>query len=146
MRLIKSREGLTRDRGITDSTMERFTGSLPATVPICESLEIFCNIISVTSEQHKDLRPVSVNKVGTANQRFAEWFNYHPPFPNESSPLINIFNDGAVAAENVNCYKAFELGFEAASKIDDVMFSDVTLSNKDKTITMISAINSWNSC
>ena len=32
MRLIKSRGGLTRGRGITESTMETFTGSLPTTV------------------------------------------------------------------------------------------------------------------
>ena len=55
MRIIKSKGGLTCGRGITDSTMERFTASLPATVPICESLEIFRNVTSGTTEQPKGL-------------------------------------------------------------------------------------------
>ena len=61
MRLIKSKGGLTRGRGISDSTMERFTGSLPATVPICESSETFRNVITGSSEQHKDLSPMYLN-------------------------------------------------------------------------------------
>ena len=47
--LIKSKGGLMCGRGISDSTMERFTGSLPATVPICESLETCCDVITGSS-------------------------------------------------------------------------------------------------
>ena len=54
MLLIKSK-GRLMHGGISNSTMERFTGSLPETVPICESLETFCNVITRSSEQHKDL-------------------------------------------------------------------------------------------
>ena len=53
--IIKSKGGLTCGRGITDETMEKFTGSIPATVPICESLQIFCNVTSGTTEHHEDL-------------------------------------------------------------------------------------------
>ena len=60
-----------------------------------------------------------LDKVGNINQKFVEWFNYHPPFPEESNALINIAN-GVVASENVNCYKAFELGLDAARKVIDV--------------------------
>ena len=81
--------------------MEGFTGSLPATVPICESLETFCNVITGSSEQHKDIRPMYLNEVGNNNQKFVEWFNYHPPFPEELNAVINIAN-GVVASENVN--------------------------------------------
>ena len=136
MRLIKSRGGLTRGRGITESTMETFTGSLPTTVPICEALENFCNITSGSSDQHKDLRPSSTDKVGKVYDKFVDWLDYHFPFPEESSALVNISN-GIVADDDVNCFQAFAVGFEAASKIDDLPFSDV----KDKVFTMSSVAN-----
>ena len=50
-------------RGITDSTMERFTGSIPATVPIYESLEIFCNVTTGMTEQHKDPKPMPLSVI-----------------------------------------------------------------------------------
>ena len=45
VRLIKSRGGLTRGWGITESTMETFTGSLPTTVPICDQISSKRNIV-----------------------------------------------------------------------------------------------------
>ena len=135
MRLIKSRGGLTRGRGITDTTMEIFTCSLPATVPICESFEEFCNVLSGSSEQHKDLRPSSLKKCFDVHKTFIEWFDHHPPFPNEAISMINISN-GVVASTNVNCHKAFEIGFEAASKINDMEFCNVEISRKEKVVTM----------
>ena len=72
--------------------------------------------------------------VGNTNQRFVEWFSYHSPFPEQSTDLINISN-GIVADENINCHRAFEIGFIAAWKI-------VKLSNKDKAVTMSCSIRS----
>ena len=53
MRLIKSKGGLTRGRGISNSTMQKFTNALPMTIQMCSSLEEYCSIHSNTSEQHK---------------------------------------------------------------------------------------------
>lgn len=39
IRLKKSRGGLTQGRGITDSTLAKFTGTLPKCVPVCLALE-----------------------------------------------------------------------------------------------------------
>ena len=77
-----------------------------------------------------------LNKVGNINQKFVEWFNYHPPLPEESDVLINIAK-GVVVSENVNCYKTFELGLYAACKVNDVRLSEVKLSKKDKVITIL---------
>ena len=59
MRLIKSKGCLTRGRGISNTTMQQFTSALPITVPMCKSLEEFCNVHTSSSEQHKDLRSIS---------------------------------------------------------------------------------------
>ena len=139
MRLIKSRGGLTRGRGITESTMETFTGSLSTTVPICEALENFCNITSGSSEQHKDFRPSSIDKVGKVYDKFVDWFDYHSV--SRRVECVGKHINGIVADDDVNCFQAFEVGFEAASKIDDLPFSDVKLAHKDKVVTMSSAAN-----
>ena len=73
-----------------------------------------------------------------------DWFDYHSPFPEESSALVNIPN--GIVADDVNCFQAFEVGFEAASKIDDLPFSDVKLAHKDKVVTMSSAANKIKCC
>ena len=105
------------------------------TVPICESFEEFCNVLSGSSEQHKDLRPSSLTNCFDVHKTFIEWFEHHPPFPNEGSSMINISN-GVVASTNVNCHKAFEIGFEAASRINDMKFCNVEISRKEKVVTM----------
>ena len=80
-----------------------------------------------------------MTKVGNMNQRFVEWFRCYSPFSEEATALINISND-IVASDNVNCNYAFERGLDAASKIDNIQFSDVKLGNKDKAMTMSSSI------
>ena len=58
MRMLKTSGGMTHGRGITDSTLTKWVHALPRCLPICNALEQFTGVHSVTSEQHmKDLRP-----------------------------------------------------------------------------------------
>src|SRR6218665_2617982 len=59
MRPFKSSGGMTRGRGITDSTLTKWTHSFPQCISIYEGLEKFPNIHTSPSQQHKDLRPRS---------------------------------------------------------------------------------------
>ena len=140
MRLIKSKGGLTRGRGISDSTMHRFTNALPMTVPMCNTLEKYCNVHNHSSEQHKDLRHVSKVSQYQHIKCFVEWIDLHSPFPQESQALSNISN-GTVAVKNVNCHKAIEIGMELAATLANIPFSDAKLRRKDKVITMSAATN-----
>ena len=125
MRLIKSKGGLTRGRGISDSTMHRFTNALPMTVPMRSTLEKYCNVHSHSSEQYKDLRQVSKVSQYQHIKCFVEWLDLHSPFPQESQALTNISN-GTVAEKNVNCHKAIEIGMELAATLANIPFSDAS--------------------
>ncbi|GBN07534.1 hypothetical protein AVEN_252904-1 [Araneus ventricosus] len=57
MKTMKRSGGLTRGRGITESVLTQWTLGMIHLHNICEEVEKFCNITSVTSEQHVDMRP-----------------------------------------------------------------------------------------
>ena len=80
MRLLKTSGGMTRGRGITDSTLTKWVHALPRCVPICNALENFTCVQSGTSEQHKDLRPSSERRDNTNLSVFLQWLEAHSPF------------------------------------------------------------------
>nr|CAD7413423.1 unnamed protein product [Timema poppensis] len=55
MRAMKTDDGLTRGRGITDRTRAKWILEIPQSVPICSVLENFCETRNITSEQHVEL-------------------------------------------------------------------------------------------
>ena len=93
MRLIKSKGGLTRGRGISDSTMHRFTNALPMIVPMCNTLEKYCNVHSHSSEQHKDLRQVSKVSQYQHIKCFVEWLDLTQQPP-------SLFKEGRLRKNN----------------------------------------------
>ena len=48
MKNMKGQHGITRGRGITDSTLTYFTCALPACIPIMEAVEELPGVINVT--------------------------------------------------------------------------------------------------
>ena len=46
MRLFKSSGGMTRGRGITDSTITNFVDVMPRCIPICKFLENFSGVVN----------------------------------------------------------------------------------------------------
>ena len=61
MRLFKCSGGMTRGRGITDSTISSFVNVMPRCIPICSFLEDFTGVTKLSSEQHKDLCPSNIS-------------------------------------------------------------------------------------
>ena len=56
MRPFKAQGGLTRGRGLTKSVVSQRVGRMPAAIRVCTSVEEFCGMYGVTSDQHVDLR------------------------------------------------------------------------------------------
>ena len=46
---------ITHGRGITDSTLTKLVHALPRSISICDALEQFTGVHTITSEQYKDL-------------------------------------------------------------------------------------------
>ena len=128
MRLIKTEDGLTQGRGITDSrpTLAHWIHALPHCVPICDYVEKFTGIHISSSEQHKDLRPSSQYR------DFKDWFSSNSPLSyTEKDGLVSL-STSEVAAHSVNCDKAYTIGKTAADSITGKEFPSIKLKHNDK--------------
>ena len=86
MRAIKTSGGLTRGRGISDSTLAQWVLALPLCVPLHNALETFAGINPGTSEQHKEHQELLPSRQSRDNRDlnlFLEWLEAHPPFENK---------------------------------------------------------------
>ena len=61
--------GMTRGRGITESTLARWVHPLPQCVPICEALESFASVHSGTSVQRVSQRTYLITIALFSGQR-----------------------------------------------------------------------------
>ena len=132
MRLLKTSGGMTRGRGITDSTLTKWVHALPRCVPICNALENFTCVQSGTSEQHKDLRPSSERRDNTDLSLFLQWLEEHSPFVDCQPELMVSISTDIVADSSVNCDDAVQVGQNAIAKMMGKTYAKLTLRRKDK--------------
>ncbi|XP_054714645.1 uncharacterized protein LOC129224244 [Uloborus diversus] len=132
MRSMKSTGGLTRGRGISDSTMAKWILSMPILVEVSQKVEEFCNLSFVSTEQHADAKDSRITRDEADVQKLVNWFSSHDPFPN-SEHLMSISN-GIVADESINCHNAYEIGTDSLSKIVGNNFADVKLKRKNRVM------------
>ena len=132
MRLLKVSGGMTRGRGITDSTLTKWVHSLPKCVPLCNALENFAAVHSGTSEQHRELRPSSEARDNTDLNHFVQWLEAHPPFTPLQPDLLVSIATGIVADSSVNCDSAIQVGETAMKRMTGKTYAEVKLHRKDK--------------
>lgn len=141
MRMFKSTGGMTRGRGITESTIAKWINAFPHCIPLCEAIEQFANIHTTSSEQHKDLRQSSQIQDHKDLATFLQWLNAHSPFRCSNQTSIVAISTGLVADASVNCDRAYEIGDAAATSIDGTVFSEVKLKRSDRVKTICGSIN-----
>ena len=141
MRLLKTSGVMTRGRGITDSTLTRWVHVLPQCVSICNTLETFTSVHSGTSEQHKDLRPVSQSRDKSDIDCFVHWLEAHPPFVRHESDILFSVATGIVADVSVNCGIALQIGQCSMKKMIGNACSEFTLHRKDKVKSLATMNN-----
>lgn len=140
MRNFKT-SGLTRGRGITESTVAQFVAALPLCVPLCERLESFCRVRREASEQHVELRSSTQARDQRHFDRFYEWFETHPPFEQRNPDMLVSLSTGVVADSTINCDKAWEIGFASMVAMHGNNFADVKLKRKDKVKPLSAMVN-----
>ena len=101
------------------STHAKAINVLPQTVPICDSLELFCGVHSGTSDQHTDLRATATARDSRDAVTFCNYFTSHPPFAYGGKCCDNLINIATRVVipkcSNADC--AVELGTEAAAHL-----------------------------
>src|SRR6218665_2386325 len=121
MRPFRSSGGMTRGRGITDSTLTKWIHSFPQCISICESLEKFANIHTTPSEQDKDLRLSSQTRDHKDFETLLQWLKAHSPFTFNFSyqTSVVVISTGMDADSSVNCDLAYDVGSSAAARINE---------------------------
>ena len=136
MRSINAPGGLSHGRGLTESTQASFVHAIPRCIPICHSLEEFCNVHPQTSDQHRDIRTASIAKDSEDDSSFYLWVSQHSPLQyKDVDGLVDVAN-GIVADSLANVDKAVELGQAIAESLNGITFSDVKLKRKEKSISI----------
>ncbi|KAF4526696.1 hypothetical protein B566_EDAN015334 [Ephemera danica] len=141
MRSIKCSGGLTRGRGITESTATQFISSQPACLEMIAMIENYSCKRAENSEQHKEMRDTRMERdqkdVGTLNK----WLDVRNPFACSPELLISL-STGVAANTSINCHNAREVGEEVISKIVGHEISTLKLQHKDKVKNLTSVAQS----
>ena len=134
MQMLKVHGGLAHGCGITMSTQAKVINALPQTVPICDSLELFCGVHSGTSDQHTDLRATATARDSRDAVTFCNYFTSHPPFAYGGKCCDNLINIATRVVipkcSNADC--AVDLAIEAAARLTEQSYSDAKLKRNDR--------------
>ena len=132
MQAMKVSGGLTRGRGITESTLacectavEEFAGRVHA-----ESSEQHCE-----ASDHKDLRPAQQASDQADLEQFIQWLEAYPPFSGHYSGELVSLSTGITDDSSVNCHNADEVGQQLQQRVVGKSFADVKVKRKGKVKT-----------
>ena len=134
MRSIKSNGGLTRGRGIAESTRQLWIGSIHRTADIHNAMSSLTGACRKTSEQHVNLSSSRMKRDAKDFALVKDWFDNHEPF-DKSEPELKSLSSGMIAGPDINCDVAEDIGRAIQKKQDGVMFEEVKIRRKDKAKT-----------
>ncbi|KAB0797138.1 hypothetical protein PPYR_08132 [Photinus pyralis] len=141
MRRMKTSGGLTHGRGITDSTLSRWISGMPQCLQVSEALENFSGVITLTSEQHVELRSSRIERDQQDLRKLFDWLEIRNPFNPDIKELMSI-SSGVVANSDVNCDKAAEIGEKVISRIIGTNYNVLRLKRNDKVRSLLSGSSS----
>ena len=137
MRSIKSRGGLTRGRGITETVRLQWIYSMHRCAGIHDAMTTLTNTKHKTSEQHVDLSISRSNRDFKDLCKIQEWFDQHEPF-NLNEGRLRSLSSGLTAAEGdgINCDSTEEVGAKIQMKLNNVSVTEASLKRKDQVCSL----------
>ncbi|KAF4530425.1 hypothetical protein B566_EDAN015256 [Ephemera danica] len=141
MRSLKSSGGITRGRGITESTVEQFISSLPACLEAIAVIEKFSDMRTEYSEQHKEMRDARIERDKKDIDKLYHWLLVRNPFNEFQKHLISL-NTGVVAQTTVNCHMARELAVAQIDKLIGMEIAEIKFQRKNRVVNLAAAASS----
>jgi len=133
MRSIHAVGGLTRGRGMTKNVMSQWINSMPVSAQICDAVETFDNLHSVSSYQHIDYSDARGARDKSDVATLYDWFSKRNPFT--LTELVSS-SSGVMASSLVNCHLAYEKGTDLLSIFHGMRFSEVKFKRSEMITTM----------
>ena len=138
IRALKSRGGLTRGSGFTESVRILWICSMHATASY-NALSCLTQTQHRTSDQHEE--PDQSRKLRDCNdlQKLVTWFQYqgHNPF-NPDRHQFQVLHYGLIADESVNCLEAECVGRSIQDSLDEVSLKEATVKQSAQATTLSS--------
>lgn len=128
MRSIKSRGGLTRGRGMTESVRLQWVSSLHKCAGIHDAMTTATNLKHKTSMQHIELGISRCKRDFEDLCKIKVWFSQHEPFSMNEGRLRSL-SSGLTATDDdgINCHRTEEVGAEIQQQLDNVAVTEATI-------------------
>ena len=133
MRSIKSRGGLTRGRGITESVRAIWLGSMHRRSAVHDAMSSLSQVFRSGGEQHVELGKSRRERDAKDLHIFTSFLESHNPFDTTSNVLRSI-SSGFVAREEdgINCEDAENVGKDIQKKLDNISFESASIKRSEK--------------
>ncbi len=133
MRSIKSRGGLTRGRGITESVRTQWIYSMHECAGVHDAMTTLTGLKSNTSEQHTEIGSARSERDNKDLTSLQEWFDAHEPFDGNEKRLKSL-SSGLTASEGdgISCDKTEEMGSLIHKQLDDKIVSSASIKRNDQ--------------
>ena len=137
MRVLKSRGGLTRGRGMTESVISTWIHSMHACASIHNVMTELTQNQHKTCEQHVDLSASRLKRDTRDLAKLKDWLAKNNPF-NEEEPFLKSISTGLTATEydKINCDEAEKVGKSIQRQLDEVPFLKSKIKRKDQIRTL----------
>ena len=137
MRSIKSRGGLTRGRGMTESVRLQWVCSLHKRAAVHDAMTTTTNLKHITSDQHIELSSSRCKRDFEDLPTVKKWFDQHEPF-NVNERRLRSLSSGLTAtdSDNVNCHLTEEVGSRIQHELDNLSVTEAKIKGKDQVRTL----------
>ena len=125
MRSIKSRGGLTRGRGMTETVHLQWIYSMHKCARVHDAMTAITNLKHNTSDQHVELGISRCKRDFKDLCSIQEWFDQHEPF-DINEPRLRSLSLGLIAAEGdgINCDKTEQIGVQIQKQLDNISVTE----------------------
>lgn len=133
MRSVKSRGGLTRGRGVTETVLLQWIYSMHKCAAVHEAMTSLTNAKHKTSEQHSELGESRSTRDYSDLNTVQTWFDQHEPFDTNETRLRSL-SSGLTASEGdgVNCHEVEKVGACIQRKLDDIKIPEASIKRSDQ--------------
>ena len=133
MRSVKTRGGLTRGRGITESVRTTWINSMHRCAKVHECMTQVTNLPHTTSsDQHVELGTSRSKRDNEDLIKILNWLDDHDPF-DTSTQALRCVSSGVCASEfdNINCDQAEQIGSSIQAKLDQRHIQEVSIKRSE---------------
>jgi len=132
MRSVKSRGGLSRGRGMSESVVSTWCLSMHKLAAIHQAMSKLTNHQHQTSEQHVEMRVSRIERDLADQEKVLAWFEDHPPFSSSVENLISISNGMTATKESkINCDEVEEIGEKIQKTLDGANYTEAKIKRND---------------